>query len=172
VLIRTRFRVFLLILSESSVYSDLFSRFPPNPVRIRCSFGLVFRFSTLSCPNQVLIRTCFQVFHLILSESSAHLDWSSALATLSCPNQVLIRTGVQLFHLILSESSAHSDWSSALATLSCPNQVFIRTGVQLFHLILSESSAHSDWSSSYPSKPVRNRCSSIHSIFSFLPNLI
>jgi hypothetical protein len=142
VLIRTRFRVFLLILSESSVYSDLFSRFPPNPVRIRCSFGPVFRFPTLSCPNQVLIWTGVRLWppYPVRIKCSFGLEFS--FSTSSCPNQVLIRTGVRLWPPYPVRIKCSFGLEFSFSTLSYPNQVLIRTGVRVIHQNLFETDAH------------------------------
>ncbi|WP_243354297.1 hypothetical protein, partial [Bacillus litorisediminis] len=112
--------------SESSIYSDRFTLFKANRVRIKHIFGQVYSFKSQSCPNQARIRTGLLFSKPAVSESSIYSDRFTLLKASHvrikrvfgqvysfqcqlCPNQACIRTGLLFSKPAVSESSMYSD---------------------------------------------------------------
>ncbi len=124
--IRTSSESPALNLSESTRYSDKFSRSHAQPVRIIKVFGQVQQVPCSTCPNHQGIRTSSESPALNLSESSRNSDKFSRshaqpvriskefgqvqkVRRSTCPNQQGIRTSSEGPMLNLSESSRYSD---------------------------------------------------------------
>jgi len=77
-LVRTTFPLFLQNLSEDGLCSDYFPPFPAKPVRSWLLFGLLFDFSSQTCPKFALVRTTFRLFLQNLSEVGPSSDYFSS----------------------------------------------------------------------------------------------
>ncbi len=124
--IRTPYSLSMLLLSESTTYSDSVTPCNAFAVRINHVFGLRHSLQGLNCPNYPLIRTPQSLAMLLLSESTTHSDSVTPCNTFTvqinhpfghchslqcfcCPNQPRIRTPPFLTMLLLSELPSHSD---------------------------------------------------------------